>query len=368
MDALTAKGAFAVSLYGESAFDELVDLRRASDAAGYNVVSLRRGVLSRGEPADRRVWTFRAEKDGVELLYARAPESDVPWEKDLAVRIANRLPELCSRVALYAPGSGNDALRAAAEKIGIHLVTDTSTDALVASFATLAVSTAPPSPADALRTLLATGVPDDAALDEAVGAFGRAYQAFRASRPVLDERTDSEAHAARLAFLKSVDRVAPEHVRIPEGTSWAVRLSAAGVDTGLLSDTSRFGGPGIDTVVGIATGLAAASLKVERVQVGASKRERREDAVLAPLDAPYGGLWRLMVGAVEVAVLTDLTPEGRVAATRLLTGDTPRVVVVSLDGDLLSWWRSTGGADPIGWTGEEGADVARAIQELTPAA
>jgi hypothetical protein len=313
------------------------------------------------------VWTFRADKDGTELLYARAPESDTPWENDLAERIANRLPELCSRVALYAPGGGNDALREAAEKLGIQIVTDPSADALVASFGTLAVSTAPPSPAEALKVLLATGVPDASALDEAVGTFARAYQAFRAARPVLDERSDGEAGSARLAFLNSVDRVAPEHVRIPEGTSWAVRLSAVGVDTGLLSDTSRFGGPGIDTVVGIATGLAASNLSVERVQVGASKRERREDAVLAPLDAPYGGFWRLMVGAVEVAVLTNLTPEGRVAATRLLTGDGPRVVVVSLDGDLLSWWRSTGGADPIGWTGEEGADVARAINELTPA-
>ena len=78
--------------------------------------------------------------------------------------------------------------------------------------------------------------------------------------------------------------------------------------------------------------------------------------------------WRVQVNDVELAILAELSPEGRVAATRLLSNDNPRVVVVSLDGDLLSWWRSTGGADPIGWTGEEGQDVVDALNATVPAA
>ena len=92
------------------------------------------------------------------------------------------------------------------------------------------------------------------------------------------------------------------------------------------------------------------------------------EQVLSTLDAPYGGLWRMAVGDVEVALLTDLTPEGRVAATRLLTNDAPRVVVIPIEGDLLSWWRTTGGADPIGWTGSEGQDIADAVKQAAPAA
>lgn len=366
IDDLSARGVFAVSLYEEPVFSELVDLRRAAEAAGWTVTSLRRGVLSRGEPADRRVWTFRAEKDDTEVLYARAPESSEAWEKDLGTRIARRLPELCPRVAVYAPGAGNASLVTAAEAVGVAVVSDPTAASVLSQLSELNEAKAPPTPKDALTELLSEGVPDDAALDEAVATFSRAYQAFRVARIVLDERSDAQAPAARTAFLRAIDRGVPEHVRVPEGTSWAVRLAATGHDTGLLSDDSRFGGPGIGALVAVATGLAETGFTVDRVQIGASKRERREDPVLEPLDAPFGGLWRMKVGDVEVAVLTDLTPEGRVAATRLLTDESPRVVVVPLDGDLLSWWRSTGGADPIGWTGSEGRDVTQAVRELTP--
>lgn len=370
VDDLLARGVFAASLYAETPFAALVELRRALEGAGHEVSSVRRGVLSRDEPIDRRVWTLRGVVNGTEILFAEAPASDEAWPGDLAQRIGARLPELCPQVALFAPGAGNAALRDAAAKAGVRVVESSDAAERLAALAELkpASTEAPANSAsavgDALSGLLAEGVPEAEALDAANNAFRRAYQAFRVARPVLDARTDDQADAARAAFLQSIDRVAPEHVRVPEGASWAVQLATRGVETGLLSDSSRFGGPGVGVVIDVAKALAAAGVEVGRVHHGVSRRELRNDEILTTLESDFPGLWRLEAGEVEVAVLAELAPESRVAATRLLLDDKARVVVVPVQGDMLSWWRSVGGADPIGWTGDEAADVAAAVKAL----
>jgi hypothetical protein len=365
---LRDRGAFAVSLYGEAPFAALVGVRRLAAERGLSTGGLRRGVLSRGEPAERRVWTLRVEADGVERLIAAAPADESPWEGDLAARIAERLPELCPRVVLYAPGGGNAALREAAVAAGVSLADSAEASDLLDRALAVSEAERPRRREEVLSELLAGGVPDHGALTEAISSYDRVFKAFRVAERTLDAREDGEADAARAAFLRAADAVAPPQVHVPEGTTWAVALAARGVAAELALG-GRYGGPGADGVVHLARALAEAGRPVHRVLLGATRRERQRDPALRALEGELGGLWRLKTEAGgEVAYLSDLTPEGRAAATRLLMDDRPRVAVIPVDGDLLSWWRAAGGADPIGWTGDEGADVAEALSRLAPAA
>jgi hypothetical protein len=406
IDDLASRGAFAVTLYGEPAFEALVGAARSLAKGGHGLIALRRGVMSRGEPTDHKLWTLRVAWPDGDRLLALAPAGGGAALAPLADAIAERVVALGPASALCAPGLEYEALRAAAAARSVAVSEDLGAEALAAALIALPASSPPrkreeaaPEPSSdpldalvggaaqaprepkeprerkkrdsdahqqrdaALGALLASGVAEDAALDAALGAYPRAWISLKVAREALDARTDADALAAAVAVLRSVDRVAPAEVRAPEGTTWAVELVARGADPSVLTGT-RFGGPASHAIVGIARALHGAGFAIDRAHRGASKKEREADPVLAAIDGDVGGLWRLRAGTTEVAFLSDLTPEGKATALRLLTSDAPRVVAVDVSGGLPGWWRESGGKDAIGWTGDEGADLVAAVKAI----
>src|SRR5690606_17757936 len=105
LDRMGQEGVFAVTAYQEEPFGVLVRVQRAARAQGLPTGALRRGVLARAEPQDRKMWTLRIGDGDAERMLVVAPTSDEPYPEGMAARLAQRLTHLCPRLVLLAPGA-----------------------------------------------------------------------------------------------------------------------------------------------------------------------------------------------------------------------------------------------------------------------
>jgi hypothetical protein len=347
-------------------------------------MSLRRGVLSRGEPDDRKVWTLRLREDGVERMLAVSPHASTGLPEGQASEIAHRLVSLCPRTALLATGSGNDALRRESAVLGmVVLEHDADDDALLAALRSTVARAAPAEarderpepPPGRLGDLLGSDPIDEEALASLVASYRRPDRLLRTA-----QRLDPD-DVRTAALLRAIDRTLEAGRPLPEATTLAMRAAAAGGDAtrallvGPGSSAERFGGPGIETVVDVARALAADGWLVHRVLRGATRREQDVHSALEPLAPHLAGLWRLLVrrGDVrgEVWVVAQLPPEAQAAIPILLLEPWQRVVVVpAADGPmtglpfgegLVAAYGATGGPAAIAWSGAEGDALRAAV-------
>ncbi|MEQ1500761.1 MAG: hypothetical protein ABMB14_00955 [Myxococcota bacterium] len=399
---LRASGAVAVQPYDEWAFERLLRLMIRAGAVGATPTGLRRGVLARGEPDDRKLWTLRLRVNGEERMMAVAPHASTAYPDGKAEELSERLVALCPRTVLLATGSGNAALRASAATAGLTVREhDADDEALLAALGdTVAAPSIPrpertvsitggsitggsitgrapraertgadgrgdvdaalgsshPSPPDRLAELLQVEPPDVTALTEVLRTFRRPDRALRAIQriPLDDART--------AAVLRAVDAATEPGRAIPEATTLAIRTAAHGPLTrALLVDggpvTERFSGPHAGAVIDVARTLLDGGWEVHRVLRGPTRRETTAHPALETLSGSMSGLWRLLVRRDdrkgEVWYLAELPPEGRAGIPLLLLEDWQRVVVLPVEPELLGWWRTLGGPEAVGWTGSE---------------
>jgi hypothetical protein len=337
---------------------------------------MRRGVLARGEPDDRKLWTLRLNHAEAERMIAVAPHATVAYPDGKADELAERLVGLCPRTVLLATGSGNAQLRAAAARAGITVLEhDADDDALLAALAaTRPASAAPNEPTDAsapdrLTELLRADAIDVDALTEVIRTFRRPDRALR----VIQRVELDDAHTA--AMLRAVDAATEPGRPIPEATTLAIRTAARGPLTRALmvdggSVATRFSGPDADAVIALARAVLDAGWEVYRVLRGPTRREITAHPALETLAPAMGGLWRLLVRNAdrrgEVWFVSSLEPEGRAGVPLLLLEDWQRAIVLPVDAELLGWWRTLAGPEPIGWTGSEGAEVVAAVEAFVP--
>jgi hypothetical protein len=371
LDRLGKVGAYAVTAYQETPFSLLVELLRAGAERKWAAVALRRGVSSRGEPRDRKLWTLRFTEGDVERLAVVGSASESPYPEGVAERLAARIPHLCPRSVLVAPGVGNAGLREAASALGIQAVEAGEPAALLAMLDAADPVGAPQEPPrpeserprddalEVLRALLSREeAPPEEALAEALSSMRRVHPAFAVARAVLEEVADAERESRAVSFLRAAHSVAPERARLPEGITLAVRFAASDANVGAARELltseptmARYGGPGVETVVDIARVLLEGGWSLRRVLRGPTARERRTDPFLGALADVDEGLWRVHVARedaqAEVWFLTHLAPEGRAAAARLLASGGQRLVVLADDPGLVEWYQSLGGPEAV---------------------
>lgn len=374
---LQGQRAVAVQAYDEWPFERLLRLLKRAEALGHVVGAMRRGILARGEPDDRKLWTLRLVGEGVERMVAVAPHASAPYEDGAAKaeELAARLQALCSRTLLVATGSGNAGLRSAAATAGLAVREhDADDDALIAALSAVGPSVPSegrpgsnaggPPPPERLTELLQAEVPDIEALAEVVRTFRRPDRALR----VIQRMELDDAHTA--AILKAVDLATEPGRAIPEATTLAIRSAARGAETRALlvdggSVAERFAGPHASTVIDLARILLDGGWDVHRVLRGPTRRECTAHPALETLSGAMSGMWRLLVRhgerKGEVWYLADLPPEGRAGVPLLLLEDWQRVVVVPQDHELLAWWHTLGTAEPVTFTGSEGPAVLAAV-------
>ncbi|HHO52202.1 MAG TPA: hypothetical protein ENK18_15330 [Deltaproteobacteria bacterium] len=359
INALRSERSIAVQAYDEWPFERLLRVMSRALAEGMELRGLRRGVLAREEPDDRKLWTLRLGIDGVERMICVGPHATVPYPPGKAGALAVRLVALCPRTLLLATGSGNEELRAQAEARGLsvqaHDADDEALLALLRGARGRGGGAAAPPP-ERLAEALQAEVFDVDAVREAVSDFRRPD---RALRPVLRLELDDERTAG---LLTAVHAAAEPGIAIPEGTTLAIRVAAHGGATrAILVDgpaAERFGGPGVSVVVELARAMIDDGWVLHRVLRGPTRRECRLHPAVETLSGSMGGLWRLLIRKGdqrgEVWFVADLPAEGRAAVPLLLLEEHARVVVLPAGSDLVSWWASISGApEPIGWSGAE---------------
>lgn len=378
--ALQKDGTAGVALFDALPFHRGVRLGAAAIGAGWAVDGLREGVLSRGEPADRKVWTLRVSDAAGQRMLAIAPHATEPWPGTLASDIAARIAQLAPSAVLLATGVGNAALREAAEGGGISCLEEDADDAVLletlAAREAIAVrersapSAAPvdrterqPSPPDQLTALLA-GSPSEEEIAAVVATFRRPSSALRVA-----ERAEASLDLAP-ALLRSVHAASDPGRGLPEGTTLAVRAAAAGnaEARALLTEgdtAARFGGVGAGAAADVGAVLVRDGWELFRVLRGTTRRERERQPVLETLGEALDGLWRLLIrkGDVkgEVWFLAELGPEGRAGVPQLLQEAHQRAVVIPLEPELLSWYGELGGPEAIGWTDDAGGALTAAV-------
>lgn len=365
--ALHAAKALAAAPYDELPFERLLRLSHSAKAAGHEVGSLRRGVLAREEPDDRKLWTLRITMEGVERMVVVGPHATEGYPKGKADQLAARIKGLCPRTLLLATGSGNEELR---ERAGAHGLAveahDNNDDALLEALG--AVVAADPEPAASPVRKTGNAAParlvaaleaetfDPAAVAAAVKDFRRPD---RALRPVL--RLDI-ADDRIATLLEAVHEAADSDASIPEGATLGIRTAATGPATRAAITSgpasARFGGPGIDSVIELANALMADGWGLHRVLRGPTRRESRLNPAVDTFAEHMGGLWRLLVRKGgqrgEVWFVAELPAEGRAAVPLLLLEEHDRAVVLPADADLGDWWGALNGAPPaLSWTGAE---------------
>ncbi|MEZ4240305.1 MAG: hypothetical protein R3F59_29960 [Myxococcota bacterium] len=375
VEELRRASAVAVQAYDEWPYQRLVRLMRRARAAGLTLGGMRRGVLSRGEPDDRKLWTLRVtDADGTERMLAVAPHATDAYPPGKAEELAARLGGLCARTLLLATGSGNAGLRQAAAADGLTVLdADGDDDAILAALAaagpaaraTPAADNGHAQAPDRLADLLRAESVDTAGLVEAIKSFRRPDRAMR----IIGRLELDDAHTA--AVLQAVDQATEADQTLPEATTLAIRAATAGGQTRALleqpgSIADRFGGPDVGAVTDVASAVLGAGWELFRVLRGPTRRETTAHPALETLSSEMGGLWRLLVRQGdrrgEVWFVSSLQPEGRAGVPLLLLEDWQRVVVLPVDPELLAWWRSLGSPAPtVGWTGGEGREVAAAV-------
>lgn len=382
LERMQADGVFAVTAYQEEPFGRLVALQQEAGQQGWTLGPMRRGVLARAEPRERKLWTLRLGREDGERMLVVAPDTDEAYPEGMGARLAQRLTHLCPRIVLLAPGAGNAGLREAASALGLRVFsTDPGGDALLQALAeaptvegvpeareTAEPAPAPseparpdegPRPAEALAEALARDA-DASELAPILERFGRRFRAVQAAERVLGARPDDDRAASVLHALHA--SAAPSEA-IPEALTLAVRAAAAGGErsrAALVESpmSQRFGGPGVDVVVDLARVVMEEGWELHRVLRGPTRREREAHPVLDTLSGPLQGLWRLLVrrGDLrgEVWYVAHLPIEGRAALPQLLLDDVRRAIVLPIDPDLLAWYETLNAPEAIGWTGDEG--------------
>lgn len=390
---LTQAGSSAVPIYDEPTFGEHLALWRLARAHNMELDDLRRGAL-KDEPANRRVWTQRLSRGGQQAMVAIAPEIQELPPEGASARVAQRIQQLGGRAVLVAPGDGHGPLREAATAVGLQVATglnqaialvDTQLPAMSAqpsrdgASAPKAAPARPPvSSAKAERQAQLQAVREVlcGAQVPSVEALVPALEPLRRVREVLDladTLTGDDAERRVVTLLAALHQVVSPEVRLLQATTLALRHVGDSGPEGLAAQAlrsepcaARFGGPGMEPLVAVAHALQSAGVQVDRVLRGPTRRERREDAALDALAPHVEDLWRLLVTANgvrgEVWVVTELPPEGRGAVPLLVLRERPRVAVLPIQADLLAGWSDLGGPEPIGWTGDNAADVVAAVQ------
>ncbi len=374
---LGAKGSTAVLAYDEWAFARLVRVVTAARTGGFEIGSLRRGVLSRGEPVERKLWTLRIRKpDAPELMAVVAPHSTEPYTDGQATELAERVRALCPRALILATGSGNAGLRDAARACGLAVLDQDADDtAILTALEAHGSAVSSPRQGDAsapdlLVEALRGDAPTPEAIAEVLGGFRRATRSFRVAERA--QPTD----VATAALLRAVPQAVEAEESLAEGTTLAVRVAAAGgaetraVLEGPLQD--RYGGPAVVPVADLATVLVADGWQVFRVLRGPTRREREQHPVLETLSEAMGGVWRILVRREdvrgEVWYVDGLAAEGRAGVPQLLIEDRQRAVVLPVDPELIGWYGGLGGPEAIGWTGAEGDALKTAVSAWQPSA
>lgn len=379
IDELRAAGSLAVAAYDEWPFERLVRLRKRAEALGYAVSGMRRGVLARGEPDDRKIWTLRLSKDGVEGMLAVAPHASAAYPPGMADELGPRLRELCPRTLLLATGFGNAALRSAVAAVGGAIREhDGDDDAIIAELAELPAApqvqadagrgpaTLAGAPVDLAAVLTAEEAPDVPTIVSVLRGFRRPDRAMR----ILQRLTLDDARSARV--LSALTELSSGERTISEAVTFAILAAARGPACwALVSDAgaaSALVGGGAEPVIGLAKSLLEGGWDVHRVLRGPTKRETSAHAALDTLSGAMTGLWRLLVRKDgrkgEVWFVGDLPPEGRAGVPLLLLEDWQRVVALPLDTDLLAWWRTLSAPEPVVWTGSEDAALLAGVEEF----
>ncbi|MBX2803444.1 MAG: hypothetical protein KTR31_37535 [Myxococcales bacterium] len=366
---LRNSNAVAVAAYDELPFHRLQRVTKRAAALGHGIGSLRRGVLAREEPDDRKLWTLRLTIDGIERMLTVGPHATAPYPPGKSEMLAARLVALCSRTLLLATGSGNEELRERAQAMGISvLAQDADDDAVIAALAEAGPAASPDAPGapppERLQQALQAETFDAEAIRSAVADFRRPD---RALRPIMRLDIDDERTAT---LLGAVHEAAGPDVVIPEGTTMAVRAAAHGAATrALLVDSpasGRFGGPGVAQVVDLAKVVLDDGWFVHRVLRGPTRREGRIQPAVQTLAPSLGGLWRLLVRRGEqrgeVWYVAELPAEGRAAVPLLLLEEHARTVALADDEELATWWSTVAGApSAVRWTGAEAETLKTAM-------
>lgn len=375
-----------LKLFDAWAFHRAVRVAAAAVAAGWSYDGLREGVLSRGEPADRQVWTLRLSRDDGQRLLALAPHATGPYPDGMAEQVGQRIAKLSRASVLVASGAGNAALRDAAAAAGVQVLDEDADDAaLLEALAALvppakaerapraekpvkaekadAAPSGPAPPAVLAELLTADEAPSAEAIAEVVATFRRPSSALRVA-----ERAEASLALAP-ALLRAVADAEAGDRAIAEGTTLAIRAIAAGVDEARVAFTddalaTRYGGPGAETLAELAKAMVDDGWSLFRVLRGATRREREAHPMLETLADGLSGLWRLLVrkgdAKGEVWYVAELPAEGRAAVPQLLLEDHHRAVVLPIDPDLLSWYATLGGPEAIGWSGPDEGEALRA--------
>lgn len=359
---LRQQSAFAVKVYGEWPFERLLRLMAHARSEGWTLGQLRRGVLAREEPDDRKLWTLRlTDPEGVERMVVVGPHATEAYADGLPETLATRLVNLSPQTLFLGTGFGNEALRNAVGVKGLGVLDQDTDDAAILA-ATKAVEGPPPaeapaaSPPNQLATALTAEAFDADAVAEAVRRFRRPDRALRS---VVKLELDDQRTAALLA---AVHEAVPPGQVIPEGTTLAIRTAAKGPQTMALIESGpaaeRFGGPGIANVVDVARTALADGWTLHRVLQGPTRRESRNYPVVETLAGSLTGLWRLLVRRGEqrgeLWYVADLPAEGRATIPQLLLEKHARTVTLAPDDDLVTWWNGLGGA-PTGIAWADGA-------------
>ncbi|NCG18198.1 MAG: hypothetical protein GWP91_04195 [Rhodobacterales bacterium] len=390
---LGAAGSVAIQAYTEAPFGLMVDLYTAAAGAGWEPISVRRGVMARDEREDRRLWTLRVKREDGEALVVLAPELA---DDENAGVLGERIVHLCSRVVLVA-GDSHGKLREAATAAGAAVQESLDMEAVWQ----LLAGQAPPAPrkrrqrktdeakrdtsAEPAETkaaprergpsrevvlkdaLMAENLPEVADLVPLIAAWGRPWRAIQSA-----ERNDlNDGQVACL--LQAVHIAADDPAPIPGGTTLALKTASAGgmLTRAVLTEgetANRYGGVGVGDVLAVAAAAVADGWTVHRVLRGATRKERERHPVLGTVSEHLQSLWRLLINKddkrAELWYVAGLAPEGRAGVPMLLLEEHLRVVVLPIDPDLLAWYGEQSGPEAIGWTGDEAAEVVAALASL----
>lgn len=377
LNELRAAESVAVAAYDEWPFERLVRLRKRAEALGYTVGAMRRGVLARGEPDDRKVWTLRLEKGEADGMIAVAPHAAAAYPPGMVEEIAPRLRELCARTVLLATGFGNAALRTAGAEVGAVVLEHDSDDEAILAALDAMPAAAPPVrerradavagvPADLASILSRDPAPDLAEVVTTLRGFRRLDRALR-----IVQRMDLDDARSALV-LRGITEVGDPTRPFAEAVTFALQAAARGPESRALvaegGAASNLLGGGAGPVIELATSLRASGWDVHRVLRGPTKRESAAHPALDTLAGAMNGLWRLLVRKDdrkgEVWYVSDLPAEGRAGIPLLLLEDWQRVVVLPLEADLVAWWRTLSGPDPVVWTGSEDDALRAGVEEF----
>jgi hypothetical protein len=372
------EGAYSVTAYGEDGFTRLVEFARAATASGWSIGGMRRGVLGRDEPGERRSWLLRlVDATGSARAVAWLPPSEEAYTSPEHIgALIERFGGSYGVVGVEASGEGNASIRSAAEAAGMCCRAEQDDAAWLEMLAGQSV----PDPVSAKqegnsgkkRDAEASLIAALQAPEVSASALEESIRMVRRRRTVCQiiTRTCGVDDDARIAA--SVDAMVslwPGDRPLPEVTTLLVCAAAAGgaqCQARLLhgEHAARLGGEGMADVVAVATEVVSQGWSVGQVVRGARRREKENDAGLAALSDSLRGVWRLLVSSAdaqeEVWFIGDLPLEGRAGLPLLLLGSERPPILCVGDADLFAWCgENARGPLYLSWPAEDAAQTLR---------